>query len=201
MRQQHNRAQVRSKIERNRIYAFSEIRRLTAALDLPQSIRERACVLFERAQQEDLLRGRSIEGFAAAVVYANCRADRLSRSRNEILEAARSSAQELKNAYDALNRELGLETGPIHPAEYIPRYASKLDAPETVEHRALELAKFAQSEGLVTGRNPCGVAGGCLYAAAVELEYSLTQGSIAEVADVSTVTIRGTYQTLQEHPA
>ncbi len=197
MRRQHNRAQVRSKIERNRIYAFSEIRRLTAELDLPQSIRERSCVLFKSAQEEDLLRGRSLEGFAAAAVYANCRIEGLSRSRDEVTAAARADTGELEVAYDALNRELGLPVGPIDPEEYVPRFASELDVPETITRDALDLCARAHEVGLVNGRNPCGVAGGCLYLAAQRQEHELTQSDVAEVADVAPVTIRGTYHELR----
>ncbi len=197
LRRQHNRAQVRSKLERNRIYAFSEIRRLTAVLDLPEPIRERACVLFESAQKEDLIRGRSLEGFAAAAVYANCRLSDVSRSRSEIAEGARASEDELTTAYDALNRELGLATGPIDPAEYVPRFASNLDVSEEVERRAMELVKRAHNEDLVTGRNPCGVAAACLYTAATELGAGLTQDEAAAEADVAAVTIRSTYHDLR----
>ena len=198
LRRQHNRAQVRSKVERNRVYAFSEIRRLTAMLDLPDTIRERACVLFETAQGEDLLRGRSLEGFAAAAVYANCRIDEIARTREEIVDKARASLDELEAAYDALNRDLGLPTGPINPAEFIPRFASTLDVPSDVERRALELATLAQDEGVSTGRNPCGVAAACLYTAASAENYELTQDDTAAVADVATVTVRATYHDLRE---
>lgn len=197
MRRQHSRAQVRNKIERNRIYAFSEIRRLTAELDVPQSIRERACVLFKTAQDEDLLRGRSLEGFAAAAVYANCRIDGLSRTRQEIVDAARSTGGELTAAYRALNRELGLPVGPIDPEEYIPRFASKLGLPDSIVHEALSLCKSAHDSGLVNGRNPCGVAGGCIYLAAQRQEYELTQQEAADVANVAPVTVRGTYHDLR----
>lgn len=197
LRRQHNRAQVRSKIERNRIYAFSEIRRLTAALTLPESIRERACVLFQSAQKEDLLRGRSLEGFAAACVYANCRLDNLARTREEILTMARASDDELRNAYDALNRDLGLPIGPIDPGEYVPRFASKLSLPDDLERRARELVIEASEAGIVSGRNPCGVAAACLYTAAREKNYPLTQQDAADVADVAPVTVRSTYHDLR----
>lgn len=197
MRRQHNRAQVRSKIERNRIYAFSEIRRVTAELDLPQSIRERACVLFKSAQQEDLLRGRSLEGFAAAAVYANCRIDGLSRTRSEIVAAARANDNELTAAYRALNTDLGLPVGPIDPEEYIPRFGSKLDVSERVVRKALEFCASAHAEGLVNGRNPCGIAAGCLYLAAQREDHELTQDAAAAVAGVAPVTVRGTYHALR----
>lgn len=197
LRRQHNRAQVRSKIERNRIYAFSEIRRVTAALDLPQPVRERACVLFTSAQTEDLIRGRSLEGFAAAAVYVNCRLTGISRTRGEILEVARATESELTNAFDAMNRELGLSVGPIDPAELIPRFASELDVPATVERRAAELATHGREAGIVNGQHPAGVAAACLYTAAKEEGVPMTQDEAAAVADVAAVTVRGTYQALR----
>ncbi|PSP83924.1 transcription initiation factor IIB [Halobacteriales archaeon QS_1_68_17] len=197
MRRQHNRARIASKAERNQVYAFTEIRRLVDRLDLPASIRDRACVLFESAQSEDLLRGRSLEGFAAATVYATCRADALSRTLGEVVGVARASEAELKAAYDALNRELGLPTGPIDPAEYLARFASRLDLPQRIERRGRELVAEAAEMGVVAGRNPGGVAAACLYTAATEDDdVELTQQAAAEVGGVTPVTLRSTYYDL-----
>jgi transcription initiation factor TFIIB len=121
LRRQHNRARISSTAERNQVYTFTEIRRMVGALGLTESIRDRACVLFESAQDADLLRGRSLEGFVAASVYAVCRTDKISRTLPEIGAVAKASREELTAAYDALNRELGLPTGPIDPAEYLAR--------------------------------------------------------------------------------
>jgi transcription initiation factor TFIIB len=196
LRRQHKRTQIATKAERNRVYAFTEIGHAVNALDLPETVQERACVLFESAQEEGLLQGRSIEGFAAAAVYATCRTASVSRTVEEIVEAARASEDELDVAYDALNRELGLPTGPIDPREYLARFASKLDLPTAVERRARELAERAREEGLENGRNPGGVAAACLYTAAQERGFELTQASAAEVADVTPVTLRTTYEAL-----
>ncbi|SDJ69030.1 Transcription initiation factor IIB (TFIIB) [Halovenus aranensis] len=198
MRRQHKRTQIRSKVERNRVYAFTEIRRLVGALDLPEHIREQSCVLFESAQDADLLQGRSIEGFAAAAVYATCRAQTVSRTCEEVTETAKATRAELDAAYDAMNRSLGLPTGPIHPREYLARFASKLDLSQAVEMRAQELAGEAREQGLDTGRDPSGVAAACLYTAAQERECSLTQQAVADVADVAPVTVRSTYYDLRE---
>jgi len=198
MRRQHRRSKVRSKAERNRIYAFTEIRQLVSTLDLPTHIRDRACVLFESAQDEDLLQGRSIEGFAAAAVYATCRTDSVSRTLPEVTAAAKATRDELDVAYDAMNRELGLPTGPIDPREYLARFACRLDAPDGVERRARELAVEARENGIDTGRNPGGVAAACLYTAAQQAGHELTQQEAADVADVAPVTVRATYYDLRE---
>lgn len=198
MRRQHNRAKISSKAERNQVYAFTEIRRLVGALELPDTIRDRACVLFETAQSEDLIRGRSLEGFAAAAVYATCRVATISRTLHEIVSAARSTENELKAAYDALNREIGLPTGPIDPRQYLPRFASRLDLPSSVEAEARELVADARERNLINGRNPSGFAAACLYAAAVEQDCELTQREAADVAEVTPVTLRSAYYDVQE---
>jgi len=198
MRRQHNRTKIGSKAERNQVYGFTEIRRLVSALGLSEHVRDRSCVLFESAQDEDLLRGRSLEGFAAAAVYATCRTSSVSRTIEEVVADAKASPAELRAAYDALNRELGLPTGPIDPAEYLARFASELDLPQGIEQRARELAERAHDDHLVAGRNPAGVAAACLYTAADERGYPLTQQEAADAADVTPVTLRSTYVELAE---
>ncbi|MBZ6494683.1 transcription initiation factor IIB [Natrinema longum] len=200
LRREHNRARISSKAERNQVYGFAEIRRITALLSLPDSTREQACALFESAQSEDLLQGRSLEGFAAAAIYATCRTRSVPRTTDEIADVARADGDELSVAYDALNRELGLPTGPIDPTQYLPRYASKLEVGSAVERRAREHVTALLEAGLIGGRNPSGVAAGCLYKAAGEREEwpSLTQAAAAEVADVAPVTIRSTVTALRK---
>ena len=201
MRREHRRASTPSKVMRNRRSGFTEIHRMADRLSLPEALRERACVRFAEAQDADLLRGRSIEGFASAAVYAVCRAAGVARTIEEVVAVARIDADRLTTAYGVLNRELDVETGPIDPAQYLPRFASELDVSTDTERRAHELLDRAADLGLTNGRNPCGVAAGCLYTACRERGGDLTQQAAAEVADVAPATLRGTYQALskQEH--
>jgi len=198
MRTQHNRAQISTKRERNQVYAFTEIRRLVGALSLPRHVRESACSLFRSAQEADLLRGRSLEGFASATVYATCRVCSVSRTVDEVVDAAKASEAEHRAAYRALNRDLDIATGPIHPVEYVPRYASELDVSEAVRRNAEAHARRLRESGDTAGRNPSGVAAACLYTAARENGASLTQQDAADVAGVTPVTVRNTYTLLTE---
>ncbi len=196
MRTQHNRAQISTKRDRNKVYAFTEIRRLTGVLELPETVRDAACSLFDSAQSESLLRGRSLEGFAAACVYVACRTAGVARTVGEVCAEAKATEAEHRAAFDAMNRELGLPIGPTGPAEYLPRFASDLGCDPAVERRAAELAERAVSEGIANGRNPVGVAAACLYTAARELDADHTQREAADVADVTPVTVRRTYADL-----
>ena len=196
LRRQHSRANVASKAERNQIYAFTEIRRLVSSLSLTYSVRDQACALFDSAQTEGLLRGRSLEGFAAAAVYAVCRTNGVARTVDETVAIARADENELRAAYAAMNRELGLPTGPIDAREYIPRFATELDVPRAVERRATALAAGAAESGSTGGRKPSGVAAACLYAAARERDYPLTQQRAADAAGVTPATLRNAYYDL-----
>ena len=198
MRTQHNRAQISTKRDRNKVYAYTEIRRLTGALELPTSIRDTACTLFDSAQSESLLRGRSLEGFACACVYVACRTADVARTVSEVCAEAKATEDEHQAAFDAMNRELGLPIGPASPAEYLPRFASELDFEPDVEQRARELVDHAVEEGIANGRNPVGVAAACLYTAARQCDGDCTQQEAADVADVTPVTIRRTYVDLTD---
>ncbi|WP_435100670.1 transcription initiation factor IIB [Halarchaeum sp. P4] len=197
LRRQHNRATIPTKADRNQIYAFTEIRRLVSSLSLTYGVRDQACALFDSAQSEGLIRGRSLEGFAAAAVYVVCRTNGVARTVGEIVAVARADENELRAAYAAMNRELGLPTGPIDAREYIPRFATELDVPRAVERRATELAADASDTGATGGRKPSGVAAACLYAAAKEHDHPLTQKDAADVAGVTPVTVRNAFYDLQ----
>lgn len=180
------------------MFGMMEIRRIVDRLSLPDSFRDNACVLFEAGQDEGLLHGRSIEGMAAAAVYAVCRTAAVSRLVEEVAAVAQASSDELTVAYAALNRELGLETGPIDPREYLPRFADRLNLPPAVQRRARELAAIVVERNLAGGRAPSGVAAACLYTAAQEHGVSITQQDTADVAGVAPATIRSTYQDISE---
>jgi transcription initiation factor TFIIB len=54
---------------RNLKQALGEVERTGSALDLADDVRETAPVIYRRAQEADLLPGRSVGGVATAVLY------------------------------------------------------------------------------------------------------------------------------------
>jgi len=154
-------------------------------------------VLFDSAQEEELLYGRSIEGFAAASVYAVCRTQSLTRTRHEIVGVSSATRDELRIAYDAMNRELGLQVGPIDPRDYLARYASTLELGVAVEKRAKDNVSALREQSLIGGKNPSGVAAACLYQAAQQSDAAVRQQDLCEMADVSRLTLRSTLSDLE----
>ncbi|WP_235019766.1 transcription initiation factor IIB family protein [Natrialba sp. INN-245] len=170
--------------------ALSEVRRLISALELPDTLCEQACMLFRRAQGADLCQGRSLEGVAAASVYAVCRCNGLGRCLEEISQLATCEQSDLECTYSALNTELELPTTIPRPQNALPRLAATLEVPDEIRHRALGLATLAEDAGVTSGRRPRGFAATCLYRASHEFGYGLSQQEVADSANVSTSTVR-----------
>jgi transcription initiation factor TFIIB len=163
-----------------------------SALGLPETVEEQASVLFKSAQEAGLLPGRSIEAMATASLYAACRCSEVARLLDEFVRVSRVDESSVTNAYDVLNRELGLPTPPPSPEAYLPQFASELDLEPTVERRAHAVLEVAEAHDIDNGRNPAGVAAACLLVAVREVGCGqrVTQQMIADVAGVVPPTVR-----------
>ena len=87
-----------SKAERNLGHGLGEVRRISSAVELSEPIHDQACRLFRSAQNEDCLRGRSIEAMVAASVYGAYRCNGRPRTLDAITESARVQQSQVTNA-------------------------------------------------------------------------------------------------------
>lgn len=193
LRKWQERIRTKDAGERNLQFALSEIDRMASALGVPRDVREVTSVIYRRALDEDLIRGRSIEGVATAALYAGCRQEGIPRSLEEIAEVSRVERIEISRTYRYISSELGLELLPIDPKQYVPRFTSKLDLPQEVETKANQIIGET-ADPLLSGRGPSGFAAAAIYAAALLCNEKRTQKEVADVAQVTEVTIRNRYQ-------
>lgn len=184
--------------ERNLKQALGEIERMASALGLPKSCRETAATIYRRALDEDLLPGRSIEAMATASLYGAARQHNTPRTLVAFESVSRVEKLPIQRAYRYISKELGLAVEPADPVEYLPQIASPLGISEEAERRAHELLETAKGEGFLSGKAPAGLAAAAVYAAAQLTNEPLTQETVSEAANVSTVTIRIRYQELLE---
>ncbi|NKE37815.1 transcription initiation factor IIB [Natronococcus sp. JC468] len=193
LRKWQTRIRTKDAGERNLQFALSEIDRMASALGVPRAVREVTSVIYRRALQEDLIRGRSIEGVATAALYAGCRQEGIPRSLEEVTEVSRIERIEVSRTYRYISNELGLELLPIDPKQYVPRFTSKLDLPQEVEAKAKEIIDET-ADPLLSGRGPSGFAAAAIYAASLLCNEKRTQKEVANIAQVTEVTIRNRYQ-------
>lgn len=197
LRREHRRGRWSGKAEQNLAHGLSEVRRIVGALELSRSLRDQACQLYRTAATDGLLVGRSIEAMAAASVYAACRCTGLPRTLEEVGAVAVVAQKRVQNAYSVLNRELSLPTVPIEPSEYVPKLASTLDVSPAIQKQAVDFAQQAEACGVASGCNPAGIAAGCVYQAARAQGERITQGALADAAEVTPMTVRARWKQLQ----
>ena len=198
-RRLHSRAKFESKRQRNLAHGLGEIRRLTSALELADSLRTQACSVFRTGQEADLLIGQSIEGGAAAAVYIACRCNRAIEM-HRLAEVARCSESHIWTVYKAFQRELELPIPIERPSERVPRVLEAIPAAVTnaTDRWARELARLVDDEPGFTGSRR-GIAAGCVYLASEETGREWSQAMVAGAAGVSPPTLRKWYRKLDEH--
>jgi transcription initiation factor TFIIB len=178
--------------------ALGEIDRMASALGVPETTCETASVTYRRALEAGLLPGRSIEAIATAALYAAIKAAGAPRTIDEVAAVSRIDRTEFTRAYRYVVRELGLEIVPAGSAQHLPRYVSELDLSGETERRARELLRAGKESGIHSGRNPVGLAVAAIYAGATLTNETLTQETVPDATDISTVTIRTRYKQLLE---
>ncbi|NEU58643.1 transcription initiation factor IIB family protein [Halorussus sp. MSC15.2] len=194
LRKWQERIRTKDAGERNLQFALSEIDRMASALGVPRSVREVASVIYRRALNEDLIRGRSIEGVATSCLYAACRQEGIPRSLEEVSEVSRVEQKEIGRTYRYVSKELSLKMEPVDPKEYVPRFTSELGVSEEVKMKANEIIDKTAEQGLLSGKSPTGFAAAAIYAASLLCNEKQTQREVADVAQVTEVTIRNRYQ-------
>ena len=192
--------QVRTRIsdgtERNLALALAALDRMSSALSLPRTVRETAAMIHRKAVREKLIRGRSIQGVTAAVLYAACRQCNVPRTLEEISGIANLSKKEIGRNYRNISRKLELKLLPTTPQDYISRFCSQLRLSHDVQTKTGHILKKAAGNELTSGRGPTGMAAAALYIASLLCGERRTQREVAEIAGVTEVTVRNRYKEL-----
>jgi len=198
LRKWQRRIRVSDATERNLAFALSEITKIANNLNLPKNILETASVIYRKAVKERLIRGRSIQGVTAAAIYLGCRQCGLARTLEEIAQASSVNKKEVGRSYRFLIKELNYSIPPLRPSQYITKFSNQLTMQGKVEEIAHKILSAAKELKLTSGRGPTGIAAAASYIASVLTGERKTQREIAEIAQVTEVTIRNRYKELVE---
>ena len=196
IRKWHNRSRVYQASERNLASAMSELDRLAGQLDLPQRVRQSAALLYRRALDKNLIRGRSIEAIVAACVYAACRLTSFPRTLADVERFTRVGRKELGRSYRLIVRRLGLQMPVTQPEDFVSRYTTALHLSQRTQARALQILMAARTKGITSGKDPTCIAAASIYIASILEGERRTQREIGEVAGVTEVTVRNRYKEL-----
>jgi len=192
------RSRVHSSVDRNLAQAMAELDRLTDKLHIPPPIKEKAAIIYRKALDKGLVRGRSISAISAAALYASCRITQTPRTLREISRHSPIDKKDIARCYRLLLRELNIQM-PIPAAQLrVPKIAARAGIGERTQHTAIEILRKAEVLKTTAGKDPMGLAAAALYIACVMNDEKRTQKMIADAAGVTEVTIRNRYKGLKE---
>lgn len=184
--------------KRNILIATTEIKRIAGILNLPQDVKETAAKVYKKAFHKKLLRGRSIKAMVAACVYYACRASKIPRTLQEILDQTDVEPKEMRKAYRTLIKELNLKVPALTPTSLVPKYISDLGLSNRVENRVVQILQAVKKQRFVAGKDPKGLCAAAIYLAAKELGESRSQQQIAKAIGITEVTLRSRAKVFQK---
>jgi len=198
LRRFDNRSKFDETEQRNLSTAMAELDRIATQIHIPRSVKERAALIYRKALKADLLRGRSIDGFVAASLYAACRHLKLPRPLQEITAVSTRNHAEVARTYRLLLKELKLKMPVDDPMKFVPSIASKLELEPKTQQYAVDLLREAGKHRGLTGKDPRGLAAAALYKASIETNDKRIQKDIAEAAGTTEVTLRNRLKGIED---
>jgi transcription initiation factor TFIIB len=192
------RSRVHSSTDRNLAQAMSELERLSSKVNISPPIKEKAALIYRKALDKRLVRGRSINAIAAAALYAACRKSGSPKALREIEEASLVDKKDVTRCYRLLLQELDFHMPISDPLTYISKIAEKNGVSGKTQGAAIAILREARQKRLSAGKDPMGMAAAALYIACAQNNEKITQKNIAEAAGVTEVTVRNRYKALQK---
>jgi transcription initiation factor TFIIB len=198
LRKLHSRSKTPKTSQQNIKKALIEISKVTSKMGLPKDVTETAAYLYRKAVAENLTRGRTIVCICAASIYTACRQCGNPRTLDEVAKEFDLKRREVGRTYMEMFKLLKLKLPVPTPELYVSRFCGELKLNGPVQTRVKELLEIAKEKGLVSGRSPMAIVGALIYIASRENEQRRTQAEIAEVANVTEVTIRNRYKEIKD---
>ena len=198
LQRQDNRSKVNDSTFRNLSVAMAELDRLSSVLSLPVAVKEDAAVLYRRALKKDLIRGRSIDAFVAASLYAACRVLAIPRPLKTVVDESKRTHKEVSMTYRMMLKELNLKVPVDNPLIYVTGLANKLNIGRQTELKAIDILTEAKRLRALAGKDPRGVAAAALYLASELRGERVVQRKVSKAAETTEVTLRNRYRGLKK---
>jgi transcription initiation factor TFIIB len=190
LKRQNTRSKLNENKNKNLSISLTEIDRIASKLHLPNNVTENAAGLYRKALNKDLIKGRSIDSFAAASIYASCRLMGVPRSLKEVAGESKQSLKEVSYTYRLLHKELKLKPPVDDPFKYVPKVAAKINVNQPTEQLAIKILEKGDEEKVLAGKSPNSLAAAALYMACQETNQKRVQHDIAKAAGTTEVTLR-----------
>lgn len=207
-------ARIKASSEERRVArVLLAIDKICSKMLLPRSLSETAAKIYRSYSSRNDTKGLSVTGNAVAAVYLACKQSCIVRGLKEIVSSVdfcddnrRSS---FKMAFQCYKRMVMCMADPVESGEAMARYPAACQLDQVipvdryiakiantagidwrVQRLAVEVAQQTESNILLSGKDPVGIAAAYLYISACICGYNVYLADIASFSRVTEVTIR-----------
>lgn len=186
--------------ERSLSCVLIKISEVSRKLNLPNNVLETAAQIYRDSARLKVARSKSIIGMTAASVYLACRKCEVGRSIKDVAEAANTEERIVAKYYRLIIKEVETEyVAPPTVMKFISKLVNTAKIDTRIERLALQLAHKTKNSRISSGKSPAGLAAAYVYFSSIMLGAHLPQREIADVAEVTEVTIRNRCREILEN--
>jgi len=188
------RTRITNSIDRNLYNAFEILEHVSSNLNLPKYVKETAALIYRKAVKSNAMKGRSIKGMLAVSIYFSCKLSGIPISLDKVRQFLKVSKRNVSKCYsdmlEILPKDTLFKVKTTNSLIYIPQMVNALNLSPEVEIFAKNILIEALKNGTIAGKSPRSLAAAAIYIACLLTNNKKTQREIAEIANVTEVTIR-----------
>jgi len=196
LRMWDSRSKLKTK-DRTMRAAFLLLGGMVTKLGLSEAVSEKAAYFYRKIKSRKTRTGRSSTVLITACLYTACRFTNSPRTINDVVSVSTVGKKRLQKTYRDIVKLLDLNLESFDPLDFVTRLASNVNASERTRRKAIKLLIRARKAGIITGKNPIGMAAAALYFACVQNNENISQYTVSKAARITAVTVRDRYLTLK----
>jgi len=193
---------VRALNKKSLRFIHTELNKVKDKLSLNDQIIEDALRLYLKCVERNLDIGRHRLPLLAAAIYLACKISGVVRSISEISSALNIKERFVFRYYLLLTTNMNIQA-PLTDiftdiSKWVVRIANKMGLDEVTKRLALHFLELLKKKNFMTSRKPISVAAALIYLACYISDKPIVQADVAEIADISIITLRCSYIDIKE---
>ncbi|KAI5171304.1 transcription initiation factor TFIIB [Nematocida sp. LUAm3] len=164
--------------------------------NLSKTISDAAKYVFKTVDEKKVLKGKNLEGVAAACIYIACRKAGFVRTFKEVSILTAVPKKEIGRCYKAIFPYID-KMAVVSTEDIVVRFCSDLTLGIEIQKVALAISQKAQILGCIAGKSPDSIAAAIIYLITYLFpNQKKIQKDIPLITNVTDVTIKNTYKEL-----
>jgi transcription initiation factor TFIIB len=185
--------------ERTLWNVFDKLNITALSNGIPQKIIDDAKVLYKKASEKKISRGDNKDGLIASCLYNSCLINNIPRSSKEIAKMFEIDPIVLNKGNSRFQTLLQINVVSSSANEFISRYCSQLNMKINDIEICKNLTYFLENNEIISDNAPTSSCASILYYYSQKKELGYTKKQIADICNVSEVTVIKGYKMINKY--